>query len=108
MPGACYSSTSFVSRRRSRGSVGERPLHTRKVAGSIPAGTTLSGLHEHGLCTLWLIRFIRFLSDDRRIDRLGCAESVEMCGDLDFALKFRLEAFKCWVALSRSSVLPCT
>ena len=25
---------------RSRGSVGERPLHTRKVAGSIPAGTT--------------------------------------------------------------------
>ena len=26
--------------RRSRGSVGERPLHTRKVAGSIPAGTT--------------------------------------------------------------------
>src|ERR1700736_6430871 len=24
----------------SRGSVGERPLHTRKVAGSIPAGTT--------------------------------------------------------------------
>lgn len=28
------------SRRRSRGSVGERPLHTRKVAGSIPAGTT--------------------------------------------------------------------
>jgi hypothetical protein len=33
-------STSFASRRRSRGSVGERPLHTRKVAGSIPAGTT--------------------------------------------------------------------
>lgn len=29
------------SRRRSRGSVGERPLHTRKVAGSIPAGTTI-------------------------------------------------------------------
>jgi hypothetical protein len=28
------------SRRRSRGSVEERPLHTRKVAGSIPAGTT--------------------------------------------------------------------
>ena len=27
-------------RPRSRGSVGERPLHTRKVAGSIPAGTT--------------------------------------------------------------------
>ena len=27
---------------RSRGSVGERPLHTRKVAGSIPAGTTSS------------------------------------------------------------------
>lgn len=27
--------------RRSRGSVGERPLHTRKVAGSIPAGTTV-------------------------------------------------------------------
>lgn len=26
---------------RSRGSVGERPLHTRKVAGSIPAGTTI-------------------------------------------------------------------
>ena len=26
---------------RSRGSVGERPLHTRKVAGSIPAGTTM-------------------------------------------------------------------
>jgi hypothetical protein len=26
----------------SRGSVGERPLHTRKVAGSIPAGTTRS------------------------------------------------------------------
>lgn len=25
---------------RSRGSVEERPLHTRKVAGSIPAGTT--------------------------------------------------------------------
>jgi hypothetical protein len=25
---------------RSRSSVGERPLHTRKVAGSIPAGTT--------------------------------------------------------------------
>jgi hypothetical protein len=37
---SCYSSTSFASRRRSRGSVGERPLHTRKVAGSIPAGTT--------------------------------------------------------------------
>ena len=29
--------------RRSRGSVGERPLHTRKVAGSIPAGTTQVG-----------------------------------------------------------------
>jgi hypothetical protein len=28
------------SRYRSRGSVEERPLHTRKVAGSIPAGTT--------------------------------------------------------------------
>jgi hypothetical protein len=37
---SCYSSTSFASRRRSRGSVEERPLHTRKVAGSIPAGTT--------------------------------------------------------------------
>ncbi len=34
--------TSFASRRRSRGSVEERPLHTRKVAGSIPAGTTWS------------------------------------------------------------------
>ena len=30
--------------RRSRGSVGERPLHTRKVAGSIPAGTTTNPL----------------------------------------------------------------
>jgi hypothetical protein len=29
---------------RSRGSVGERPLHTRKVAGSIPAGTTTMSL----------------------------------------------------------------
>jgi hypothetical protein len=43
MSDACYSSTSFASRRRSRGSVGERPLHTRKVAGSIPAGTTNIG-----------------------------------------------------------------
>ncbi len=32
--------------RRSRGSVGERPLHTRKVAGSIPAGTTTLDLHR--------------------------------------------------------------
>ena len=30
---------------RSRGSVEERPLHTRKVAGSIPAGTTTLELH---------------------------------------------------------------
>ncbi|MDT5258771.1 MAG: hypothetical protein QOD10_3851, partial [Mycobacterium sp.] len=30
----------LVRRARSRGSVEERPLHTRKVAGSIPAGTT--------------------------------------------------------------------
>jgi hypothetical protein len=56
---------------RSRGSVEERPLHTRKVAGSIPAGTTLSELHEHGLWTPWLVRFVRFLSGDRCIDRFS-------------------------------------
>ena len=33
---------------RSRGSVGERPLHTRKVAGSIPAGTTTNRLVSGG------------------------------------------------------------
>src|SRR4029077_7318465 len=39
---------------RSRGSVGERPLHTRKVAGSIPAGTTRSERYLpmlHNICT---------------------------------------------------------
>lgn len=35
-------------RRRSRGSVEERPLHTRKVAGSIPAGTTQVVAGESG------------------------------------------------------------
>lgn len=37
--------------RRSRGSVGERPLHTRKVAGSIPAGTTTNPLLEARSCS---------------------------------------------------------
>src|SRR6202020_2670405 len=38
---ACTTSSArFSSPRPCRGSVGERPLHTRKVAGSIPAGTT--------------------------------------------------------------------
>ena len=41
-----------------------------------------SDLHEHGLCTLWLVRFVRFLSGDRCIDRFGCVESVEVGGDL--------------------------
>jgi len=34
------------------------------------------------LCTLWLVRFVRFLSGDRCIDRFGCVESVEAGGDL--------------------------
>jgi hypothetical protein len=54
---------------RSRGSVEERPLHTRKVAGSIPAGTTLSDLREHGVCTRWLVGFVRFLSGHGCLDR---------------------------------------
>jgi hypothetical protein len=59
-----------------------RQLHTRKVAGSIPSRDHPSDLHEHGLCTLWLVRFVRFLSGHRRIDRFGCVESVEVGGDL--------------------------
>ena len=42
----------------SRGSVGERPLHTRKVAGSIPAGTT-GRITSSGLFASWHARTIR-------------------------------------------------
>ena len=42
---------------RSRGSVGERPLHTRKVAGSIPAGTTGRITRSHG--------YLRLVARDR-------------------------------------------
>ncbi len=44
--------------RRSRGSVGERPLHTRKVAGSIPAGTTTNVLLDSGFPALRCSGFI--------------------------------------------------
>ena len=39
-------------------------------------------LHEHGVCTLWLVRVVRFLSGDRWFDRFGCVESVEVGRDL--------------------------
>lgn len=64
---------------RSRGSVEERPLHTRKVAGSIPAGTTYSDLHGHCDNTLWLVGLVRFLSV--RLVIGDVVEPVEVCGD---------------------------
>ena len=45
--------------RRSRGSVGERPLHTRKVAGSIPAGTTTKPPLDGGLTECRCSAFIQ-------------------------------------------------
>ena len=65
-------------RRRSRGSVGERPLHTRKVAGSIPAGTTSSDLHGRGDSTLWIVGLVRFLSV--RLVGGGLIKAVEVRG----------------------------
>jgi hypothetical protein len=41
-----------------------------------------SDLHEHGMCTLLLVRFVRFASGDRWFHRFGCVESVEVRGDL--------------------------
>ena len=63
----------------SRGSVGERPLHTRKVAGSIPAGTTGRittsqgylplGTRERSAATPRVIRRLSAVAVSRRVRR---------------------------------------
>jgi hypothetical protein len=107
----------------SRGSVGERPLHTRKVAGSIPAGTTRRITRSQGYLPLGtrgrsahsprVIRRLSSVTVSRRArrahpshDEVGVVEvCVGVCGHHDRRVAHRhLQRFH--VGTRRSSQRP--
>ena len=61
---------------RSRSSVGERPPHTRKVAGSKPAGTTPNSCQVRGLCPTGAICSVTPVTQRWRVEPVSAKRSL--------------------------------